>query len=65
MVAGGRSYIICRVFHELSNAENRIRFGPQIRKLWGSEVGSLQKMHWFYAFGRIFRGFDYPNFYQN
>ena len=32
-VAGGRSYIICRVFHGLSNAENSIRFGSQIRKL--------------------------------
>ena len=39
MIAGGRSYIICRVFHGLSNAENPIRFGQQIRKLlifsWG------------------------------
>ena len=33
IVAGGRSYIICRVFRELFNIENPIRFGPQIRKL--------------------------------
>ena len=33
IVAGGRSYIICRVFHGLSNAENLIRFGSKIRKL--------------------------------
>ena len=33
IVAGGRSYIICRVFHGLSNAENPIRFDLQLRKL--------------------------------
>ena len=34
IVAGGHSHIIFRVFRGLSNAKNRIRFGPQIRKLW-------------------------------
>ena len=33
IAAGGRSYIICRVFRGLSNAENPIQFGPEIRKL--------------------------------
>ena len=32
-LADGRSYIICS-FHGLFNAENPIRFGPEIRKLW-------------------------------
>ena len=32
-LAGGRSYIICRVFRGLSNFENHVRFGSQIRKL--------------------------------
>ena len=29
----GQNYIICRVLHRLSTAENLIRFGLEIRKL--------------------------------
>ncbi len=32
--AGSHDYIICSIFHGLSNDENSIRFGSEIKKLW-------------------------------
>ena len=41
IVADGRSYIICRVFRGLSNTENLVRFGSEIRKLWVFSRGRI------------------------